>query len=219
MQHLDLEQFLKGFLEPVLLIQQLGELVAPGKLEGLPVQGCPVSRQSLDRLPEGPMDRRLDMEIRRPCRRRAGYPWTEQMSRKLSRKVRETRSSNSRHAPSEDRKWWQHIELDIHGLRSWGRNWSRKVRETRSSGGLQGHEGGTGPPTFGRREAWLAPNVPFAAGPPLHAPCRRPEMGLFSGSIPPWFVLSHNITTINTTSNWLCSDAFPSPPDPFFRFQ
>jgi hypothetical protein len=26
--------------------------------------------------------------------RRAGYPWTEQMSRKLSRKVRETRSSN-----------------------------------------------------------------------------------------------------------------------------
>ena len=42
LQHLDLEQFLKGFLEPVLLIQQLGELVAPGKLEGLPVQGCPV---------------------------------------------------------------------------------------------------------------------------------------------------------------------------------
>ena len=27
--------------------------------------------------------------------RRAGYPWTEQMIRKLSRKVRETRSSNN----------------------------------------------------------------------------------------------------------------------------
>ena len=61
LQHLDLEQFLKGFFKPVLLIQQIGKLVAPGKLEGLPVQGCPVSRQSLDRLPEGPMDRRLDM--------------------------------------------------------------------------------------------------------------------------------------------------------------
>src|SRR5208337_1031081 len=30
--------------------------------------------------------------------RRAGYPWTEQMSRKLSRKVRETRSSGSQTA-------------------------------------------------------------------------------------------------------------------------
>jgi len=38
----------------------------------------------------------------------------------------------------------QHIELGIHGLRSWGRNWSRKVRETRSSSGVQGHEGGRG---------------------------------------------------------------------------
>ncbi len=31
--------------------------------------------------------------------RRAEYPWTEQMSRKLSRKVRETRSSRSRKRP------------------------------------------------------------------------------------------------------------------------
>ncbi len=82
--------------------------------------------------------------------RRAGYPWTEQMSRKLSRKVRETASSNSRNAPSEDRKWWGRIELGIHGLRSWVRKMSRKVRETGSSGGLQGHEGGRGPPTYGR---------------------------------------------------------------------
>src|SRR5208337_2017979 len=78
--------------------------------------------------------------------------------------------------------------------------------------------GGRSNPLSGGREAWLASNVPFAAGLPLHAPCRRPEMGLFSGSIPPWFVLSHNMSMINTTSNWLCSDAFPSPPDPFFRF-
>src|SRR5208337_4221539 len=28
-------------------------------------------------------------------------------------------------------------------------------------------------------------------------------MGSFSGSIPPWFVLSHNIPMINTTTNWL----------------
>ncbi len=34
------------------------------------------------------------------------------------------------------------------------------------------------------------------------------KLGLFSGSIPPAFVLSHNITMINTTSNWLCSGAF-----------
>ena len=65
--------------------------------------------------------------------RRAGYPWTEQMSRKLSRKVRETRSSNNQKRSEGDRKWGQHIELGIRGLRSWGRNWSRKVRETRSS--------------------------------------------------------------------------------------
>src|SRR5208283_1067282 len=42
-------------------------------------------------------------------------------------------------------------------------------------------------------------------------------MGLFSGSIPLWFVLSHNIPTINTTTNWLCSGAFPSPPVPYHR--
>jgi len=35
-------------------------------------------------------------------------------------------------------------------------------------------------------------------------------MGLFSCSIPPSFVLSRLIPVINTTSNWLCSDAFLS---------
>ena len=29
----------------------------------------------------------------------------------------------ARNGPSEDRKCWQHVELGIHGLRSWGRNW------------------------------------------------------------------------------------------------
>ena len=64
---------------------------------------------------------------------RTGYPWAEQMSRKLSRKVRERRSSNSRKCPERDSKCWQRIKLGILGLRSWGRNWSRKVRETWSS--------------------------------------------------------------------------------------
>ena len=34
------------------------------------------------------------------------------------------------------------------------------------------------------------------------------ELGSFSCSIPPWFVLSHNISMINTTSNWLRFGAF-----------
>jgi len=42
------------------------------------------------------------------------------------------------------------------------------------------------------------------------APRHRPEMGSFSGSIPPSFVLSHNMPMTNTTSNWLCSGAFLS---------
>src|SRR5208283_4460715 len=39
--------------------------------------------------------------------RRAGYPWTEQMSRKMSRKVRETRSSGSHTAASARRDRYQ----------------------------------------------------------------------------------------------------------------
>ena len=34
------------------------------------------------------------------------------------------------------------------------------------------------------------------------------ELGLFSCSIPPGFVINHNMPTINTTSDWLCSGAF-----------
>ena len=68
LQHLDLEQIPERILGTGSAYTTLGELVAPGKLEGLLVQGCPVSRESLDRLPEGPMDRRLDMQVRGPER-------------------------------------------------------------------------------------------------------------------------------------------------------
>jgi hypothetical protein len=71
--------------------------------------------------------------------RRAGYPWTEQMSRKKSRKVRETRSSYSRKRPELGQKCRQRLELGIHGLKSWGCNWSRKVREMRSSSLCSAH--------------------------------------------------------------------------------
>src|SRR5271157_5515398 len=50
--------------------------------------------------------------------------------RKKSGKVRETGSSRSPNAPSEDRKCWQRLELGIQDLKSWGRISSRKVRAT-----------------------------------------------------------------------------------------
>ena len=45
------------------------------------------------------------------------------------------------------------------------------------------------------------------------------KLGLFSCSIRPSFVLSHNMQMINTTSNWLCSGAFHSPPVPSLRIR
>src|SRR5208337_543567 len=42
-------------------------------------------------------------------------------------------------------------------------------------------------------------------------------MGLFSGSIPPSFVLSNNLSTTNTQAIWLCSGAFLSAPVPSHR--
>ena len=44
-------------------------------------------------------------------------------------------------------------------------------------------------------------------------------MGLFSSSIPPWFVLSSNLSTTNTRAIWLCFGAFLSPPVPSLRIQ
>src|SRR5208283_1451826 len=69
--------------------------------------------------------------------RRAGYPWPEQMDRKMLRNVEKRGVQAARNGPSEDSKCWQRIELGIHGLKSWDRNWSRKVRETRSSSSHQ----------------------------------------------------------------------------------
>src|SRR5271157_1011347 len=77
--------------------------------------------------------------------RRDGYPWPEQMARKMLRNVEKRGVHTAGNGPSEDGKCWQRVELGIHGPRSWGRNWSRIVRETRNSGGLQSHEGGRPP--------------------------------------------------------------------------
>src|SRR5271157_4891614 len=43
-------------------------------------------------------------------------------------------------------------------------------------------------------------------------------MGLFSCSIPPWFVLSNNLSTINTRAIWLCLGAFLSSPASSVQF-
>ena len=69
--------------------------------------------------------------------RRAGYPWPEQMARKMLRNVEKRGVQAARNGPSEDSKCWQRIELGIHGLKSWGCNWPRKVRETRTSSSHQ----------------------------------------------------------------------------------
>src|SRR5208337_2957715 len=50
--------------------------------------------------------------------RRAGYPWPEQMARKMLRNVEKRGVQAARNGPSEDSKCWQRIELGIHGLKS-----------------------------------------------------------------------------------------------------
>ncbi len=61
----------------------------------------------------------------------------------------------------------------------------------------------------------LPPRAPRPA-PRAPRPAGR-ELGLFSCSIPPSFVLSHHVPMVNTTSNWLCFGAFLSPPVPSLR--
>jgi hypothetical protein len=51
--------------------------------------------------------------------RRAGYPWTEQMARKMLRNVEKPGVHTAGNAPSEDGKCWQRVELSIHGLNRW----------------------------------------------------------------------------------------------------
>jgi len=73
---------------------------------------------------------------------------------------------------------------------------------------------------FSTRETQLASFVPY---PPAtrHSPAFRAtghELASFPASIPPLFALSDNIPVVNTTSNWLRSGAFVSPPVPSLRF-
>ncbi len=51
--------------------------------------------------------------------RRAGYPWTEQMDRKMLRFVEKRGVQAAGNGPSEDRMCWQRVELGIHGLNRW----------------------------------------------------------------------------------------------------
>ena len=44
------------------------------------------------------------------------------------------------------------------------------------------------------------------------------ELGLVSCSIPPWFVLSNNLSTTNTRAIWLCLSTFLSPPASSVQF-
>src|SRR5271165_7175707 len=94
-----------------------------------------------------------------------GHPWTEQMSRKMLRYVEKRGVHAARNGPSEDRKCWQRVELGIHGLKSWGRNWSRKagrVRRACDDAPLSiSVRLCDAPYLAGARETWLAPNVPL----------------------------------------------------------
>ena len=57
---------------------------------------------------------------------------------------------------------------------------------------------------------------PASFMPPL-VTCRRPRIGFGFGSIPPWFVVSHNMPVTNTTSNLALFCAFLTPPSRFLR--
>ncbi len=131
--------------------------------------------------------------------RRAGYPGPEQMDRKMLRFVEKRGFHAARNGPSEDRKCWQHFELGIHGLKSWGRNWSRKVRETRSSRRPSRSRRRKGLATFGRPGSVVGRQHPL--GHCSHASRPTPPAGnwlRFSCSIPPLFVLSHSLPMVNT---------------------
>jgi hypothetical protein len=75
--------------------------------------------------------------------RRVGYQRTQQMSRKKSRKVRETRSLYSRKRPERGQKCRQRLELGIHGLNRWAVNCLEMSRKR----GVQTDRNGPSPPS------------------------------------------------------------------------
>src|SRR5271166_609079 len=110
--------------------------------------------------------------------RRAGYPWPEQMARKMLRFVEKRGVHAARNGPSEDRKCWQRVELGIHGLKSWGRNWSRKAGRVRRACedaplSISVRLCDASYLLSSVREAWLAANVPLATVLPPHAVGRK----------------------------------------------
>src|SRR5271157_5331653 len=73
--------------------------------------------------------------------RRAWYPWTEQMSRKLSRKVRETRSSRSRKRPERG----QEVLAGRRVVYPWTEQMSRKMSRNVEKRGVQAARNGPSP--------------------------------------------------------------------------
>src|SRR5208337_2671870 len=139
--------------------------------------------------------------------RRAGYPWTEQMSRKMSRKVRETRSSRSRKRPERG----QEVLAGRRVVYPWTEQMSRKMSRNVEKRGVHAarlplEPGGTGTKLSYRSQHAQRSGERDRAG-SSHTCLRRiaagRKLGSFFGSIPPSFVLSHNMSMINTTSNWL----------------
>jgi len=135
------------------------------------------------------------------------------MDRKLSRNVWKTRSSNRQNAPSEDGS----VGSALRGIEGRRHAWpSRRLLEAE------------GAPPFWRPGNVVGPQRP----PGTCSPAPRPtphtshltplaagrELGLFSCSIPPWFVLSNALSTTNTRAIWLCFGAFLSPPASSLQF-
>ena len=136
---------------------------------------------------------------RRSADRRTGLQVTRSRSGTGRRAVAE---DGVRRPPPEDRKCWQRGELGIHGLKSWGRNWYRKVRETRSSSSQKRPErSAEGPPTLWHQHQLVQdPGSPALDG-RLVVKSRHSEgFSAVNVSVEPphFFVISSNLTTINT---------------------
>src|SRR5208337_2686037 len=98
---------------------------------------------------------------------RAGIHGLKSWGRKLSRKVRGTRSSSSQKRPEQERKYWQRVEPGIHGLNRWAVN----CLEMSGKRGVQ-----TDKTPRARTEVLAAPRKPIV--PPSAAPSRPVNSGL-----------------------------------------